>query len=64
MNILKLLIMVVMGIILIVAGIKGWKCPTTHWHLRKTKFGEILNSIVWVLSGVVIIMTAFDIFIF
>ena len=56
--------MVLMGIILIVAGIKGWKYPTIHWYLRKTKFGEILNSICLSLSGVVVIIAAFDIFIF
>ena len=42
-----------LGVLFIIAGIKGWKFPTIKY--RNTEYGEILNTIVMILAGIYLI---------
>lgn len=55
---MKSFILCVLGAMSILAGIKGWKYPSIFVYLRKTAFGEILNTIVMILGGIVLIVIA------
>lgn len=55
-SLVKGLIMLISGIIFIFAGIYGWKFPTIQWYWRQRKYGEDLNSIIMIMSGVIIII--------
>ncbi len=58
-TVVEFFIYCIIGVICILAGINQWKFPTIKYILRSTKYGELLNSIVWVCVGVGIIIVAF-----
>lgn len=47
-------IITIFGIILILAGIFHWPVPTINWSIRKTKYGEEINSFVMIFMGILL----------
>ncbi len=58
-DIVKFIIIFSLGVLSIISGINSWKIPSIFWYLRKTLYGEILNSIVWIVVGIVLLIVAF-----
>ncbi len=46
---------IIVGILIICAGIFRWKFPTIRWNLRETKYGEEINTIAMIIWGISII---------
>lgn len=57
---LKVYLLLIFGIICIIAGIFKWPFPSIMPWWRKTKYGEILNTIVMILFGIWIVIGAID----
>lgn len=57
-SVVNIVILCTLGALSILAGINHWKFPSIFGYLRKTLYGEILNSIVWICVGIVLIIVA------
>ena len=57
-NIMKFATCATLGILSICSGIFKWKFPSIYWFLRDTRYGEIINSIVWIVIGVILIIVS------
>ena len=60
MDIVKKFILLIFSLLFILAGINNWKYPSISWYLRETQFGEFLNRIVMVITGIILLVILFS----
>lgn len=61
-DITRFMMVFTVGVIFIIAGIKGWKFPGTYWFIRNGEYGEIINMILTAGVGACFIMLSFYVF--
>lgn len=57
--IIRKTVMVAFGTVCLGSGLLGWKCFGIRFSLRKTKYGEILNTIFMTFIGIALILLSF-----
>lgn len=60
-TVLEFLALLIIGIIFLIAGIFKWKIPSIYWFIRKTEYGEIINTAVMIILGICVFGAAFDV---
>lgn len=60
-TVLKFLALLIIGVLLILAGIFKWRFPSIYWFLRETEYGEIINTVVMIILGICVFGAALDV---
>ncbi len=53
-------LLLILGLVFVIAGIFRWPFPSIKPWWRTGKYGEILNTVVMIIMGVLIIIGAID----
>lgn len=61
-DIMSFFVIFTLGVIFIIAGIKGWEFPGVYIYIRSDEYGEIINMVVMVGAGICVIIGSFYLF--
>ncbi len=59
-RLLRFVLLLMLGLVFAIAGIFRWPFPSIKPWWRTGKYGEILNTVVMVMMGILIVIGAFD----